>query len=193
MPTLLDWNALTHKLGVYVGQYDDCPTMQAAFSHVLLEYALGLDPEQIEDAITDGANDRGIDAVYVDDREGRNTIHLFQFKFAKTFTKTKRNFPSNEIDKLLSFCADVLDQNQHLKKSCNPVLCAHDTLQWCCFRRSRPPGWHGLHEIICTIEIFELNCTKAASRSLALHPTQQKWKFSVSYPHAEATHDLGGP
>ncbi len=37
MPTLLDWNALTHKLGVYVGQYDDCPTMQAAFLHVVSE------------------------------------------------------------------------------------------------------------------------------------------------------------
>ena len=37
MPTLLDWNALTHKLGVYVGQYDDCPTMQAAFLHIVSE------------------------------------------------------------------------------------------------------------------------------------------------------------
>ena len=138
MPTLLDWNALTHKLGVYVGQYDDCPTMQAAFSHVVLEYALGLDPEEIEDAITDGANDRGIDAVYVDDRDGRNTIHLFQFKFAKTFTKAKRNFPSNEIDKLLSFCADVLDQNQHLKKSCNPLLWAKVQEIWQALTRSNP-------------------------------------------------------
>lgn len=138
MPTLLDWNALTNKLGVYVGQYEDCPTQQAAFSHVVMEYALGLDPEQIEDSITDGTDDRGIDAVYVDDRDGHNTIHLFQFKFATTFTKAKRNFPSNEIDKLLSFCADVLDESQHLKKSCNPLLWAKVQEIWQALKKPNP-------------------------------------------------------
>ena len=138
MPTLLDWNALNHKLGVYVGQYDDCPTAKAAFSHVVLEYVLGLDPEEIEDAITDGANDRGIDAVYVDDRNGHNTIHLFQFKFAHTFIKAKRNFPSNEIDKLLSFCAEVLDQSQHLKKSCNHLLWSKVLEIWQALKRPNP-------------------------------------------------------
>lgn len=138
MPTLLDWNALTNKLGSYVGQYEDCPTQQAAFSHVVMEYALGLDPEQIEDSITDGADDRGIDAVYVDDREGHNTIHLFQFKFATTFANAKRNFPSNEIDKLLSFCSDVLDENQHLKKSCNPLLWAKVQEIWQALKKQNP-------------------------------------------------------
>ena len=138
MPTLLDWNALTNKLGVYVGQYEDCPTQQTAFSHVVMEYAIGLDPEQIEDSITDGTDDRGIDAVYVDDRDGHNTVHLFQFKFAATFAKAKRNFPSNEIDKILSFCADVLDENQHLKKSCNPLLWAKVQEIWQGLKKPNP-------------------------------------------------------
>ena len=138
MPTLLDWNALMNKLDVYVGQYEDCPTQQAAFSHVVMEYALGLDPEQIEDSITDGADDRGIDAVYVDDRDGHNTIHLFQFKFSATFAKAKRNFPSHEIDKLLSFCADVLDENAHLKKSCNPLLWAKVHEIWQALKKPNP-------------------------------------------------------
>jgi hypothetical protein len=138
MPTLLDWNALTNKLGVYVGQYEDCSTQQSAFSHVVMEYSLGLDPEQIEDSITDGTDDRGIDAVYVDDRDGHNTIHLFQFKFAATFAKAKRNFPSSEIDKLLSFCADVLDESQHLKKSCNPLLWAKVQEIWQALKKPNP-------------------------------------------------------
>ena len=138
MPTLLDWNALVNKLGVYIGQYEDCPTQHTAFSHVVMEYALGLDPEQIEDSITDGTDDRGIDAVFVDDRDGHNTIHLFQFKFAATFAKAKRNFPSNEIDKLLSFCADVLDESQHLKKSCNPLLWAKVQEVWQALKKPNP-------------------------------------------------------
>ena len=138
MPTLLDWNALVNKLGIYIGQYEDCPTQHTAFSHVVMEYALGLDPEQIEDSITDGTDDRGIDAVFVDDRDGHNTIHLFQFKFAATFAKAKRNFPSSEIDKLLSFCADVLDESQHLKKSCNPLLWAKVQEIWQALKKNEP-------------------------------------------------------
>jgi hypothetical protein len=62
MPTLLDWNALTHKLDTYLDPTDDRELRENAFMNVVLEYALGLDSEEIEDAITDGGNDRGIDA-----------------------------------------------------------------------------------------------------------------------------------
>jgi hypothetical protein len=138
MPTLLDWNALMHKLSVYVGQYDDCPTHQSAFAHLVLEYVLALDPEQIEDSITDGPNDRGVDALYVDDRDGHNTIHLFQFKYAETYANAKRNFPSNEIDKLFSFCADVLEENISLKKSCNDLLWSKVQEVWQALKRPNP-------------------------------------------------------
>ena len=74
----------------------------------------------------------------MDDRDGHNTIHLFQFKFAATFAKAKRNFPSNEIDKLLSFCADVLDESQHLKKSCNPLLWAKVQEVWQALKKPNP-------------------------------------------------------
>ena len=110
MATLLDWNALTQKVKSYIGESPYFSTQKRAFSHVLLEYILSLSPEEIEDAITEGPNDRGIDAVYVDERDGRNTIHLFQFKHVNSFSKAKNNFPSSEIDKLLSFCADLLNQ-----------------------------------------------------------------------------------
>ena len=122
MPSLLDWNALEYKVKPYIGQYDDCVSQRAAFSHVVLEYVLSVDPAEIEDATTDGSHDRGIDAVYVDERDGRNTVHLFQFKYADTFANARRNFPSNEIDKLLSFLSDVLDKNASLSKTCNPLL-----------------------------------------------------------------------
>ncbi|MBU4453453.1 abortive phage infection protein, partial [Patescibacteria group bacterium] len=89
---------------------------------MVLEYLLGLSPEEIEDAITDGPNDRGVDAVYVDERDGRNTVHIFQFKHVNSFEKAKNNFPSTEIDKLLSFCVDMLNQNEGMQTTCNPIL-----------------------------------------------------------------------
>lgn len=122
MATLLDWNALTHKCKSYIGESDYATTEKRAFSHVVLEYLLALSPEEITDSITDGGNDRGVDAVFVDDRDDSNVIHLFQFKHSPTFDKAKNNFPSNEIDKILSFCVDVLNENKGMEDTCNSVL-----------------------------------------------------------------------
>ena len=122
MATLLDWNAVSHKVKSYIGESPYCTTPGHAFTYVALEYLLSLSPEEIEDAITDGPNDRGIDAVYVDERDGRNVIHLFQFKHVNSFAQAKKNFPSTEVDKLLSFCTDLLNQDSGMKDTCNPIL-----------------------------------------------------------------------
>jgi hypothetical protein len=105
-----------------MGDSPYCTTPSRTFTYVMLEYLLGLSPEEIEDSITDGSNDRGVDAVYVDERDGRNTIHIFQFKHANTFAKAKNNFPSTEIDKLLSFFTDMLNENAGMEGTCNPIL-----------------------------------------------------------------------
>ena len=122
MATLLDWNAVSHKVKSYIGESPYCTTPGRAFTYVALEYLLSLSPEEIEDAITDGPNDRGIDAVYVDERDGRNVIHLFQFKHVNSFAQAKKNFPSTEVDKLLSFCMDLLNQDSGMQHTCNPIL-----------------------------------------------------------------------
>lgn len=115
-----------------------CSTLPRAFTYIVLEYALGLTPEEIEDSITDGPDDRGIDAVFIDDRSGHNVIHLFQFKHAAHFQKSKNNFPSNEIDKLLSFCADVLGKARGMSRTCNPLLWAKVQEIWDALKNPDP-------------------------------------------------------
>jgi hypothetical protein len=122
MATLLDWNAVSHKVKSYIGESPYCTTPTRTFTYVALEYLLSLSPEEIENTITDGPNDRGIDAVYVDEQDGRNVIHLFQFKHVNSFAQAKKNFPSTEVDKLLSFCMDLLNQDSGMKDTCNPIL-----------------------------------------------------------------------
>lgn len=80
MATLLDWNTVSQKVAAYVGESPYCTTSSRAFTYLVLEYLLCLSPEEIEDAITDGPDNRGIDPVYVDEGDGRNVIQLFQFK-----------------------------------------------------------------------------------------------------------------
>lgn len=138
MATLLDWNAVSHKVKSYIGESPYCTTPSNAFTYVALEYLLTVSPEEIEDAITDGPNDRGIDAVYVDERDGRNVIHLFQFKHVHSFDKAKKNFPSTEIDKLLSFCADLLNKDPGMKETCNPILWTKVQEIWSALRNPTP-------------------------------------------------------
>ena len=138
MATLLDWNALTHKCKSYIGESDYATTEKRAFSHIALEFLLSLSPEEITDSITDGPDDRGVDAVYIDDRDSSNVIHLFQFKHTPKFSKAKNHFPSNEIDKILSFCADLLNESDNMHDTCNPVLWKKVQDIWATLERPDP-------------------------------------------------------
>lgn len=138
MATLLDWNALFHKCKSYIGESDYATTEKRAFSHIALEYLLELSPEEITDSITDGPNDRGVDAVFIDDRDDRNVIHIFQFKHVSQFSKSKNNFPSNEIDKILSFCADLLNESDGLEDTCNSILWKKVQDIWAALDRKNP-------------------------------------------------------
>jgi len=136
--TLIDWNSITHKCKAYIGESDYATTEKRAFSHIVLEYLLSLSSEEITDSITDGGNDRGVDAVFVDDRDGRNDIHLFQLKHVNTFAKAKNNFPSNEIDKMLSFCTDLLNENQNMGDTCNTILWTKVQDIWTALEQASP-------------------------------------------------------
>jgi hypothetical protein len=73
-------------------------------------------------SITDGGDDRGIDAIVVSEDSERRTIHIFQFKHLQKFEKAKSNFPSNEVDKILVFLECLLRKDKTLKQTTNPVL-----------------------------------------------------------------------
>lgn len=68
-----------------------------AFTRLALQSILRLNEYEVEDAITEGGMDGGLDAVHI---EGRN-VHFFNTKFTPDFEKTKSNFPESEIDKLI--------------------------------------------------------------------------------------------
>lgn len=122
MSNLLDWNTLNHKVRAYLDPDAGIDTSQKAFPILMVAMLLNVSDEEAEDAITDGSMDRGVDAVFVDDRDGANTIHIFQFKYAQNYENSKKNFPSGEIDKLVSFFEDLLDLKSTLEKTCNPLL-----------------------------------------------------------------------
>ena len=89
MSNLVTFSTINEKTKKYLNDYslDDVST---AFEWLALEAILNLNEDEIEDAITDGAMDGGIDAIHIADRD----IHIFNFKYTELFENTKNNFPT---------------------------------------------------------------------------------------------------
>ncbi len=77
MANLLDWNTLDHKVKAYLDPDNGIDLEQKAFPILMVATLLDLSDEEAEDSITDGSKDRGVDAVFVDERNGSNSIHVF--------------------------------------------------------------------------------------------------------------------
>ena len=119
-----------------------------AFSFFALGLILGIQDDEIRDSITDnhylkttenlGGHDRGIDAVYIADDEGETIIHFFNFKYTTKFDKTKNNFPSSEIDKVINFLSSLFQKDYDIKNNVNPVLYSKMKEIWGIFDKKNP-------------------------------------------------------
>lgn len=123
MANMFDWNAVEQKINMCLADYQELDRSKAMLAVVLAEL-LEIDLEEAVDSITDGGHDRGIDALFIDEREQRKVLHLFQGKCVTKFESSKKNFPSAEIDKITGFLSDLLDADMKALKSANPLLTA---------------------------------------------------------------------
>lgn len=121
MATLLDWGNVD-AAAAQIEKNLNLETRREAFSLLCITSLLRIDFDEARGSITDGAEDRGVDAIYLDERFGRRVIHLFQFKCHSKFSGSNRNFPSTEIDKLLAFIGDCFGQVEGFLDTCNPLL-----------------------------------------------------------------------
>jgi hypothetical protein len=149
MPSLQDFSLIKTNVQKYSNDFQ-LSTPSSAFSYFALNLILGLQDDEIEDAITDGyqlkemgkstGHDRGIDALYIDyeDVEGKAKIHFFNFKYTEQFQKTKNNFPSGEIDKIVGFINDLMSQEESIKDTVNPILYARVGEIWKIFDDANP-------------------------------------------------------
>jgi hypothetical protein len=86
MATLIDWSTVNSRIASYEQLYE-YEQASLALCHVILEAFFKLSPEDVEEAITDGPNDRGVDAVFIEECGEGNIIHLFQIKCVSDFEK----------------------------------------------------------------------------------------------------------
>lgn len=120
MTSLLDWQHLDRKI-------QDCIERNTlpggrAFSLIALKALFDIPETECGDYITDGGDDRGIDAVYIEKKSGINQIHLMQFKWHRDFHSPLKKFPGSAIDPIIGFFGSLMKNPDSLETSCNPSL-----------------------------------------------------------------------
>lgn len=147
-PTLQEYSLIRTKTERKQQDYN-FNSLSSAFYFVVLDLILGLQDDEIRDSITDGhflresqqqtGHDRGIDALYIDEVATPPIVHMFNFKYAESFSKAKNNnFPSGEIDKILNFINAVNQQEESLLKEVNPLLASKVQDIWKLFESQNP-------------------------------------------------------
>lgn len=138
MPNLINWSAVENRVRRYESQFE-YEARSLALAHVALESHFDLPADEVGDCITDGAKDRGIDAVYVQAVGTRSRIHLFNVKCCESVDHAEKNFPGGEVDKMLTFIADLLSRNQEMNNSCNGLLFSHVQNIWSLYESGITP------------------------------------------------------
>lgn len=79
------------------------PNRSISFGHLMLTYIFNISNDEANEAMTDGANDNGIDAIYHEKDESGNIIktHFFQFKFPQSANNINRATTREEVLKLV--------------------------------------------------------------------------------------------
>ena len=159
-----------------------------ALVYLFLRHRFYLDDLQISECLTDGGNDCGIDAVFIDHRRDEPHVHLFQSKVYGSEARAANSFSVNELDKIARFFEIVRTRGNDLAKIVNRRL-EHKVLElrelgerafpdytvWLisngmpCIRHEAEPGISRLNAIQLNVEEFHLNdivdfCLDSTSR-----------------------------
>ncbi|MCX6901787.1 MAG: AIPR family protein [Verrucomicrobia bacterium] len=79
----------------------------SAFMWLSLEAVLQLNSDEIEDAITDGGQDGGVDAIHISER----TVNLFTFTYTDNFDNCSKNFPERDLDSFVLTAQGILQKS----------------------------------------------------------------------------------
>lgn len=89
---------------------DETKARSTAFVFLMAKTILDLSQEEALDALTEGGQDFGVDAVEVSDvQDGEFTVTLFQAKYDHTKLEGDKNFPENGVTKAIQAVETLFD------------------------------------------------------------------------------------
>jgi hypothetical protein len=141
-------HSLIHNFAKKAKQENGLTSEAMGFYFVLLATLFDVQDDEIENSITDNAywtakghsptRDRGVDLIYINEQSDPPIIHLLTCKYTSVFTKSRSFFPGNEVDKLLTFVADLNARKSHLLQKVTAALRARVLEIWNLVQKTNP-------------------------------------------------------
>jgi hypothetical protein len=190
----LDWSALNTVVEC-TKEKNGLSRKSDAYSYSILENMFPNCEESIEELLTEGGNDCGVDAVKIDNHGSSAHVHLFQFKFHESERKAANNFKVNQADRIVSFINLLFEEDASLKKVCNPYLWGKIQEIWSVYKQASTrftiylcSNGEGLHSdqkskfVGCldkyNIELVEIDFKR--SLNLLIIPSREKTKHKFN-------------
>ncbi|MEM8919223.1 MAG: AIPR family protein [Pseudomonadota bacterium] len=117
----LDWDIINSRVEEAQKANGFTDNSQAFLWLVLDQYFPGYSEERLE-SITDGGNDRGIDAIHIIEKENSAEIFIFQSKYRGSVKTTSKTINDAEALKVASFIEELFDKADALKDCPNLLL-----------------------------------------------------------------------
>lgn len=118
----IEWQQLQIRLKQAKDEFS-CDDDGHAFAYACAREIFALAGDDLEDAVTDGTQDLGIDAVLIDQTGLIPHVHLMQCKLHKKIDgAARKSFPGTEVNKLIAFFDALFGNPQSLKSQANPKL-----------------------------------------------------------------------
>lgn len=167
--TLLDFDAVFEHVKTIAKQEEtfnheyEKDMSKALTLFFLQSHFQDLDSYSALDCIVDGSNDQGIDAIYIEERDNKNIVHIIQTKFSMKREKVlDKRFPGNELVKFLKKFDDYVVNNHYhefanefLKSKLDEVFSLENkTFNIILLTTALPPAAHELTQFFETLDKY---------------------------------------
>ena len=120
-PSAVEWDIIEARVQQAV-ETNRLRNASLGFLYLVLEQFLPGRESEFSEIVTDGSNDRGIDAIDIVTRDGDAEITLFQAKYRDTIKTADKTINDAEILKIIAFLHELFSKSEELLKTGNLQL-----------------------------------------------------------------------
>jgi hypothetical protein len=117
----VEWDIIDARVRAVVTAHG-LPTASLGFLYLVLEQFCPGRSGDYSEIVTDGSNDRGIDAIEIIESSDQALVYLFQSKYRDGQKTTDKTINDAEVLRISTFLHEVFDKSDHLRKTGNLQL-----------------------------------------------------------------------
>ena len=109
----IDWEIIDARVRKAQARFE-LPTLSTGLLALTLEQLFPNIQDQLYEAITDGSEDQGIDAIHIIEGENNAEVFLFQSKYRDVFSSCGKTINDADIIKISHFLTQLFDKSEEL-------------------------------------------------------------------------------